>query len=292
MYNGPAAHLGMTYRIAGPSLTYTTTCSSSTVSIGEAARQIRHGYTDVMLAGGSEALFAFVSIKAWLALQVLAPARADNVAATCRPFSRDRNGTVLGEGAAFVVLEEYARAISRGAPIYAELAGYGVCNDSCHLTQPSVEGQARAMQLALDDAAIPPSAIDYINAHGTGTWLNDLTETQAIKAVFGSHSRALSVSSTKSMHGHLVGSAGALELVISALALNRQMIPPTANLDEPDPDCDLDYVPHVGRTARIRAVMSNSFAVGGTAAVLVLREPTAALTQIPGATNYRSDRRG
>ena len=213
MYNGPAAHLGMVYEIAGPSLTYTTTCSSSAVSIGEATRQIRHGYADVMLAGGAEALFAFVSIKAWLALQVLAPALEGNVAATCRPFSRDRNGTVLGDGAAFVVLEEYQRAIARGAHIYAELAGYGVCNDSSHMTQPSAAGQARAMRLALDDAQLPPSAIDYINAHGTGTQLNDVTETQAIKTVFGPHSRVLAVSSTKSMHGHLVGSAGALELV-------------------------------------------------------------------------------
>ena len=275
MYNGPAAHLGMTHEIAGPSLTYTTTCSSSAVSIGEAMRQIRHGYADVMLAGGAEALFAFVSIKAWQALQVLAPERADNVAATCRPFSRDRNGTVLGDGAAFVVLEEYQHAIARGAPIYAELAGYGICNDCSHMTQPSVAGQSRAMRLALEDAQLAPSSIDYINAHGTGTLLNDLTETQAIKAVFGAHSRALAVSSTKSMHGHLVGSAGALELVISTLALQRQMAPPTANLDEPDPECDLDYVPHVGRTARIRAAMSNSFAVGGTGAVLVVREPSA-----------------
>ena len=274
MYNGPAAHLGMAYKIAGPSLTYTTTCSSSAVSIGEAMRQIRHGYADVMLAGGAEALFAFVSIKAWQALQVLAPERADNVAATCRPFSRDRNGTVLGDGAAFVVLEEYQHAIARGAPIYAELAGYGICNDCSHMTQPSVAGQSRAMRLALEDAQLAPSSIDYINAHGTGTLLNDLTETQAIKAVFGAHSRALAVSSTKSMHGHLVGSAGALELVISTLALQRQMAPPTANLDEPDPECDLDYVPHVGRTARIRAAMSNSFAVGGTGAVLVVREPS------------------
>jgi 3-oxoacyl-(acyl-carrier-protein) synthase len=274
MYNGPAAHLGMAYQIAGPSLTYTTTCSSSAVSIGEAMRQIRHGYADVMLSGGAEALFAFVSIKAWLALQVLAPPREENVAASCRPFSRDRDGTVLGDGAAFLVLEEYDRALARGAHIYAELAGYGVCNDSSHMTQPSAAGQARAMQLALDDARLEPDAIDYINAHGTGTQLNDVTETQAIKTVFGPHSRALAVSSTKSMHGHLVGSAGALEMVISTLALNQQMVPPTAHLYEPDPVCDLDYVPHVGRKARVRAVMSNSFAVGGTAAVLIACEPT------------------
>jgi len=275
MYNGPAAQLGLRYGLAGPSLTYTTTCSSSAVSIGEAMRHIRHDYADVMVAGGAEALFAYVSIKAWLALQVLAPERTENLAATCRPFSRDRNGTVLGDGAAFVVLEEYERAVARGAPIYAELAGYGVCNDSSHMTQPSVEGQARAMRRALEDAKLAPEEIDYINAHGTGTQLNDLTETQAIKEVFGTRAHAIAVSSTKSMHGHLVGTAGALELVISTLAVKRQMVPPTAHLDDPDPACDLDYVPHLGRNARVRAAMSNSFAVGGTAGVLVLREMAA-----------------
>jgi len=273
MYNGPAAHLGMAYGIGGPSLTYTTTCSSSAVSIGEAMRHIRHGYADVMIAGGAEALFAFVSMKAWLALQVLAPERSEDIPATCRPFSRDRNGTVLGDGAAFVILEEYERAVARDAPIYAELVGYGVSNDSTHMTQPSVAGQSRAMRLALDDAQLGPNAIDYINAHGTGTQLNDLTETQAIENVFGLHARSLAVSSTKSMHGHLVGSAGALEFVISTLALKRQSVPPTANLDDPDPACSLDYVPHVGRGTRVRAAMSNSFAVGGTGAALVIREP-------------------
>jgi 3-oxoacyl-[acyl-carrier-protein] synthase II len=274
MYNGPTAQIGLLLGLGGPSLTYTTTCSSSTVSIGEAMRAIRHGYADAMIAGGCEALFAFVSIKAWLALQVLAPERIGSPEATCRPFSRDRNGTVLGDGAAFVVLEEIEHARARGARIYAELAGYGVCNDSTHMTQPSVEGQSRAMQLALADADLMPDDVDYINAHGTGTPLNDVTETQAIKNVFGKHARSLAVSSTKSMHGHLVGGAGALELAISALAIQRQAVPPTAHLDEPDPACDLDYVPHVGRETRVRAAMSNSFAVGGTAGALIVRSPT------------------
>jgi len=273
MYNGPAAQLALRYGLGGPNLTYTTTCSSSTVSIGESMRQIRHGYADVMLAGGAEALFAKVSIKAWLALQVLAPERADNPAATCRPFSLDRNGTVLGDGSAFVVLEAWDHAVARGAPILAEAAGYGVCNDPSHMTQPSAAAQARAMNLALADAALAPDAIDYINAHGTGTLLNDTTETKAIKEVFGAHARALAVSSTKSMHGHLVGAAGALEFVIGTLAIIRQEAPPTAHLDIPDPACDLDYVPKRGRATRIRAAMSNSFAVGGTAAVLVVRAP-------------------
>ena len=271
MYNGPAAHLGLTHKLAGPSLTYSTTCSSSAVSIGEAMRGIRHGYADVMLAGGAEACFTYVAMKAWQALQVLAPERTVNPAATCRPFSRDRNGTVLGEGAAFVVLEADDHARNRGANIYGEMAGYGVCNDPTHMTQPSVDGQSSAMRLALVDAQMAPEEIGYINAHGTGTPLNDLTETQAIKALFGERARSVLVSSTKSMHGHLVGAAGALELVISTLALKRQAVPPTANLDLPDPECDLDYVPHTGRDAVFGAAMSNSFAVGGTAAVLIVR---------------------
>ncbi|MCC7325394.1 MAG: beta-ketoacyl-[acyl-carrier-protein] synthase family protein [Burkholderiales bacterium] len=271
MYNGPTAQICMRYSLGGPSLTYSTTCSSSAVSIGESMRLIRHGYADVMIAGGAEALFAFVSIKAWQALQVLAPALSGNVGATCRPFSRDRNGTVLGDGAAFVILEDLDRARERGARIYAELAGYGVCNDAHHMTQPSAAEQGRAMRLALDDARMPPESIDYVNAHGTATALNDVAETRAIKETFGDHSRRLAVSSTKSMHGHLVGGSGALELVISTLALQRQWLPPTAHLDDPDPECDLDYVPHRGREAVVRAAMSNSFAVGGTAGVLVIR---------------------
>jgi 3-oxoacyl-[acyl-carrier-protein] synthase II len=276
MYNGPAAQIGLQHGLTGPSLTYTTTCSSSAISIGEAMRNIRHGYADVMLAGGSDALLTYGSVKAWQALQILAPERTDNPAATCRPFSRDRNGTVIGDGAAFVVLEEYDRAVRRGTHIYAELAGYGVSNDSSHMTQPSVAGQAHAMRLALVDSRIEPELIGYINAHGTATQLNDVTETRAIKEVFGDHARKLALSSTKSMHGHLVGTAGALELVISTVALQRQMVPPTAHLDEPDLECDLDYVPHVGRPAYVQAAMSNSFAFGGTTGVLVVREPTAA----------------
>lgn len=274
MYNGPSAQIGLQYGLGGPCLTYTTTCSSSAVSIGEAMRQIRHGYADVMIAGGSEALFAYVSLKAWSALQVLAPERPGNPSATCRPFSLDRNGTVLGDGAAFVVLEEYERAVARGAHIHAELAGYGVCNDSSHMTQPSVAGQARAMRLALEDAKLTPGGIDYVNAHGTGTQLNDAAETAALKKVFGKIAHSIAISSTKSMHGHLVGTAGALEIVISTLAIKHQHVPPTAHLDQPDPKCDLDYVPHVGRSTRVRAAMSNSFAVGGTAGVLVVREAT------------------
>lgn len=272
MYNGPAAQLGLRYGLRGPSLTYTTTCSSSAVSVGEAMKQVRHGYADVMVAGGAEALFAYVSIKAWQALQVLAPPRDGDISATCRPFSKDRNGTVLGDGAAFVVLEDFDRASRRGARIYAELAGYSVCNDPSHMTQPSTADQIRAMKLALEDAQISPESIDYINAHGTATQLNDVAETRAIKETFGQRAQNIAVSSTKSMHGHLVGAAGALELVVTILAIQRQVVPPTAHLDEPDRECDLDYVPKIGRNARVRAAITNSFAVGGTAGVLLVRQ--------------------
>jgi 3-oxoacyl-[acyl-carrier-protein] synthase II len=271
MYNGPAANIGLHFGLQGPNLTYTTTCSSSSVSIGESMRQIRHGYADVMIAGGSEALFAYVAIKAWQALQVLAPERSDDIAATCRPFSRDRQGTVLGDGAAFVVLEEHDRAVARGAHIYGELAGYGVCNDATHMTQPSERAQLQAMKLALDDAQLSPQDIDYINAHGTGTVLNDVSETRAIRQLFGGEADRLAISSTKSMHGHLVGAAGALELIVTTLAIHRNQVPPTAHLNDPDPKCDLDYVPHAGRDLRVRAAMSNSFAVGGTAGVLAVK---------------------
>jgi 3-oxoacyl-[acyl-carrier-protein] synthase II len=234
-------------------------------------RVIRHGYADVMLAGGAEAPFAYVSVRAWQALHVLAPPRVENVAATCRPFNKDRNGTVLGDGAAFVVLESFDHALKRGAKIYAELAGYGVCNDANHMTQPSVEGQVRAMGLAIADAEMSADDIDYVNAHGTGTPLNDVAETRAIRTVFGRHASKIAVSSTKSMHGHLVGAAGAFELAISTMAVANESVPPTAHLDEPDAECDLDYVPNFGRRMQVRAAISNSFAVGGTAGVLVIR---------------------
>lgn len=271
MYNAPAAQIALKYGLSGPSLTYSTTCSSSSISIGEAMRMIRHGYADLMIAGGTEAPFAYVSIKAWQALHVLAPTLYENISATCRPFCRSRNGTVLGDGAAFVVLEDFGHALQRGANIYAELAGYGVCNDTRHMTQPSIEGQVKAMELALADANMSPTTVEYINAHGTGTTLNDATETRAIRKTFGAHADKLAISSTKSMHGHLVGASGALELVISTMSIFRQRVPPTAHLEEADPECDLDYVPNIGREMRLHAAMSNSFAVGGTAGVLIVR---------------------
>jgi 3-oxoacyl-[acyl-carrier-protein] synthase II len=263
MNNAGAANIALQYGLAGPDLTYTCACASSAVSIGEAMRQIRHGYADIMIAGGAEAPLNFSMFKTWQAMKVLGT--------DCKPFSKDRNGLVLGEGAAMVVLEEREAAIKRGARIRCEIVGYGSSNDHTHITKPSVAGQAAAMQLALDDARLNADAIDYINAHGTGTVLNDATETAAIKKVFGERAYKVPVTSTKSMHGHLLGGAGALELVISILAMERSAVPPTANLDVPDPECDLDYVPNEGRTGvKIRAAMSNSFAFGGTNAVLIV----------------------
>lgn len=271
MYNAPAAQICLQHGIRGPSLTYSTTCSSSAVSLGEALKQIRHGYADVMIAGGAEAPFSFVSMKAWDALQVLAPADPQNVAATCKPFARNRNGTVLGEGAAFVILEELQHAVSRGAPIYGEFAGYGHTTDAAHLTQPSVDCQTETMAMAICDAGVEPADIGYINAHGTGTLLNDVSETHAIKRLLPMP-YDVPVSSTKSMHGHLVGAAGAIEFLITVLALKYHAVPPTANLVLQDPECDLDYVPNIGRAHVAGMALSNSFAVGGTAASLLVKQ--------------------
>jgi 3-oxoacyl-[acyl-carrier-protein] synthase II len=270
MNNAPAALIAIEHALGGPDLTYSCACSSSSVSIGEAYRQIRHGYADTMIAGGAEAPLTFGFFKAWEAMHILAMPDKENPAASCRPFSRNRTGLVLGEGAAMVVLEERELALRRNARIYGEVVGYGSSNDSRHITKPSVEGQAQAMRLALADAKRSPDDVDYINAHGTATVLNDVTETRAIKSVFGERAYAIPVSSTKSMHGHLLGGAGALEFVISLLAMTHNGVPPTANLSVPDPECDLDYVPDRGRTEQeIRCVMSNSFAFGGTNAVLL-----------------------
>ncbi len=273
MNNASAAHIAIQHGLGGPNLTYSCACSSSSVSIGEARRQIRHGYADVMIAGGAEAALTFGFFKAWEAMHILAVPDPSDPAASCRPFARNRSGLVLGEGAAMVVLEEREMAIQRGARIYAEIVGYGSSNDHLHITKPSVEGQAHAMELALADAGLAPAEVDYVNAHGTGTILNDVTETRAIKKVFGDRAYKVPVSSTKSMHGHLLGGAGALEFVISLLAMHYKGVPPTAHLDVPDPECDLDYAPGRGRSDQdVRCVMSNSFAFGGTNAVLIARQ--------------------
>ena len=270
MNNAPASWIALEHGLAGPNLTFSTACSSSAVALGEAARRIESGEMDVMIAGGAEAPLTLGCIKAWEALKTLATEDAADASASCKPFSRDRSGLVLAEGAAMVLLESREHARRRGARVLANLAGYGLCTDATHITRPSVEGQARAMQKALADAAIEPRDVGYVNAHGTGTQANDGVETAAMKQVFGEHARRIPASSTKSMHGHLLGAAGALELVASLLALTRGILPPTINLRVPDPECDLDYVPNTARTiAAPRAVMSNSFAFGGTNAVLI-----------------------
>jgi 3-oxoacyl-[acyl-carrier-protein] synthase II len=272
MSNAPAAWIALDHGLEGPSLTYSTACSSSAVAIGEAARRIASGETDVIVAGGAEAPLTFGTLKAWEALRTLAPEDPDGAGRSCRPFSRDRNGLVLGEGAAIVVLEDPARARARGAAILAEVVGYGLVTDTAHITRPSIEGQAEAMRCALADAGCGAADIGYINAHGTGTQANDGVETAAIKSVFGERARSIPVSSTKSMHGHLLGAAGALELAAAILALGRGVLPPTINLRVPDPECDLDYVPEKARAAPgLAMAMSNSFAFGGTNAVLVVR---------------------
>ena len=272
MANAPAAWIGLEHRLAGPNLTYSTACSSSAVAIGEAARRIARGEADAMIAGGAEAPLTFGTLKAWEALRTLAPADPADAAASCKPFSRDRAGLVLGEGAAMLVLEERDRAAARGARIRAEIAGYGLATDATHLTRPSIEGQAAAMRLALEDAGMAPEEIGYVNAHGTGTAANDAVETAAIKRALGAHARSVPVSSTKSMHGHLLGAAGALELAAAILAMESGVVPPTLNLRVPDPECDLDYVAEGARRGvRLGAAMSNSFAFGGTNVSLVAR---------------------
>lgn len=272
MANAPAAWIGIEYQLGGPNLTYSTACSSSAVAIGEAWRRVRDGECEVMLAGGSEAPLNFGTLKAWEALKTLAEEDPADAAASCKPFSLDRSGMVLGEGAAVLVLEDRERALARGARIRGEVIGYGLCTDHAHITRPSVDGQARAMAMALASADVETAAVGYINAHGTGTTANDATETAAIRQVFGAHANRLAVSSTKSMHGHLLGAAGAVECVATLLALERGILPPTINLRQRDPDCDLDYISDGARAVDdVRVAMSNAFAFGGTNAVLVLR---------------------
>jgi 3-oxoacyl-(acyl-carrier-protein) synthase len=272
MHNAPAAWIGIEHDLLGPNLTYSTACSSSAVAIGEASLRIARGDLDLALAGGAEAPLSFGSLKAWEALHTLAAIDAENASASCKPFAQDRSGMVLGEGAAMLLLEAWEHAIARGATMLGEIAGYGFANDAGHITRPSMEGQAAAMEAALFAAGIDRSMIDAINAHGTGTQANDGVETAAIKAVFGSRAERIPISATKAMHGHLLGAAGALECVLSLLALQREVALPTMHLRLPDPECDLDYVPNrVREGVAARTMISNSFAFGGANAVLVLR---------------------
>jgi len=272
MNNAAASWIGIEHKLQGPNLTYSTACSSSAVAIGEAARRIADGEVQLMIAGGAEAPLTFGTLMAWEALKTLAQEDTANPSASCKPFARDRTGLVLGEGAAILVLEDAAHARRRGARIHAEVAGYGLATDTEHITRPSVPGQAKAMALALAASGVAPSDVGYINAHGTGTQANDAVETAAIKEVFRDAARDCPISSTKSMHGHLLGAAGALEFIIAILAMQRCIVPPTAHLRLRDPECDLDYVAEgARRIEQPTAVMSNSFAFGGTNAVLIAR---------------------
>ncbi|HLK46694.1 MAG TPA: beta-ketoacyl-[acyl-carrier-protein] synthase family protein [Bryobacteraceae bacterium] len=265
MANAGASHISMEFGITGPSFTISTACSSAAHAIGQAYWMIRSGAAELAVTGGSEAPFSFGILKAWEAMRVVSPE-------TCRPFSKDRRGMILGEGAAMFVLEPLEAARARGAPIHAEIVGFGMSADAAHITQPSAEGAGRAMRAALRDASLAPEQIGYINAHGTATPANDVTEASAIRAVFGAQANGLPVSSTKSMHGHALGAAAALECLATVLALRDGVLPPTANFTEADPECDLDVIPNCARPTQVEYAISNSFAFGGLNAVLALRK--------------------
>jgi beta-ketoacyl-acyl-carrier-protein synthase II len=271
MHNAATSQMCMEFVAQGPSFTTATACSSSGHAIGEAYHLIKYGMADIMLAGGSEAPITYGMIRAWESVRVLATGNGDPSRA-CRPFSADREGFVMGEGAAMFLLEELEHAKKRGARILGEISGYGLSSDAGHITQPSVDGPARAVCMALEEARVAPDQVDYINAHGTGTRLNDITETQVIKKVFGEHAHKLAISSTKSMHGHTMGATGAIELAATTMAMECSVIPPTANYTRPDPECDLDYVPNQARERPVRVAVSNSFAFGGLNAVLLIRK--------------------
>jgi nodulation protein E len=264
MMNSPASHISILNGIKGPSYMIASACSASSHAIGAAFQMIRAGIVDAAVTGGAEAPLTRGGLKAWEALRVTAPDR-------CRPFSRNRLGLSLGEGAGILILENRDHAIARGATVLAEIIGASATSDACDIVAPDPTGLRIAMQRCLEDADLEPNMIGYINAHGTGTYANDPAETRAIREVFGGHADALAVSSTKSMHGHSLGATAALEAIATVIALNQGFLPPTIGLDEPDPDCDLDYVPNMARDASIEYALSNSFAFGGHNGVLALR---------------------
>ncbi len=264
MPSAAASQISMQCGITGPVFTVCSACSSAAHSIIQAALMIRSGLVDVAVAGGAEAPLSLVLLKSFEGLRALSND-------TCRPFSEDRSGLVLGEGSGVVVLESYEHAKRRGADIYAELAGFGMSSDAGHITAPDVDGISRAMHAALLDAGVATTEVDYINAHGTGTQVNDVTETAAINSVFGDHAAELAVSSTKSMHGHTLGAAGGLELVATVRAIRDRVVPPTVNFTKAGEGCNLDYVPNIARDMQIDVALSNSFAFGGLNAVLVVR---------------------
>ncbi|MER9426616.1 beta-ketoacyl-[acyl-carrier-protein] synthase family protein [Mesorhizobium sp. M0317] len=265
MPGAAAGQVSMSLGLRGPVFGVTSACSSANHAIACAVDQIRHGRADVMLAGGSEAPLIWGVLKAWEAIRVLSPD-------ACRPFSADRQGLSLGEGAGMAVLESYEHALARGATILAEIAGAGLSADASDIVAPTVEGPEAAMRACLADARLDAEDVDYLNAHGTGTKANDQIETAAIKRVFSQHAFSMSISSTKSMHAHCLGASGALELIACVMAIRESVVPPTANYRELDPDCDLDVTPNVARERKVRVALSNSFAFGGTNAVLAFRQ--------------------
>ena len=270
--NMPSGNISMDIGSRGPNLTFTTACAAGTHAVGEAYRHIQYGMSDIVLAGGTEAVICPLGLNGFSAMKALST-RNDDPAAASRPFDKNRDGFIMSEGAGILVLEDYEHARRRGATIIAEMAGYGLSSDAYHIAAPqeSGEGAARAMRSALEDSCLAPDDIDYINAHGTSTPLNDRCETRAVKTVFKEHAYRLAISSTKSMTGHMLGGAGGIEAVFTALSIRDQIAPPTVNLFEPSPECDLNYVPHKAREIEIKAALSNSFGFGGTNAVIVMK---------------------
>ena len=270
MNNAAGSNVAVKWGLRGPFANFSTACSSSAMAIGEAMHTIRAGRADAVVAGGSEALLTPTILAAWQALRTLSPADANDPAASCKPFDRRRGGLVLGEGAGALVLEEESHARARGARIHAFITGYGNSCDAVHMSKPDRDGQVRAMREALAESGLAPEAIGYINAHGTATVVGDVVECEAIKTVFGDAAMRIPVSSTKSMHGHLLGGAGALEMAAALMPFNDGVIPPTANLEQPDPACAVRHVPVKAERVEIpRAVMSNSFGFGGSNVVLI-----------------------
>jgi nodulation protein E len=264
MSNAVASHVSMEFGVTGATFTISTACSSANHAMGQAFWLVRQGTLDVAIAGGSEAPVSYGNLCAWETMRVVSPD-------TCRPFSKDRTGMILGEGGAMFVMEELEHAQARGAKIYAEIVGFGMSADAHHLTMPLAEGASKAMKLAIRDGGLAPEQVGYINAHGTATQANDPMETAAIRLTFGAHADKLAVSSTKSMTGHSLGAAGAIEAAATILGLHKKVLPPTANFNERDPECDLDVIPNESRPAEVEAAISNSFAFGGLNAVLAFK---------------------
>ncbi|MDB5295931.1 MAG: 3-oxoacyl-(acyl-carrier-protein) synthase [Phycisphaerales bacterium] len=273
MANAASGNVSILFRMNGPNTCVSTACATGSNAIGDAARLIQHDLADVMVAGGAEAALSALGMATFVAARALSTRNEEPTKAS-RPWDKDRDGFVQSEGAGVVILEEYEHAVKRGAKIYCEVVGYGMSGDGYHITAPDEQGRgaAQAMRLALKDAGVTPDVVDYINAHGTSTELGDLAETKALKTVLGDHAYKVAISSTKSQLGHSLGASGGVEAVIASLAVQRNLVPPTINLDNPSPDCDLDYTPHTPKDRKIEYAMSNSFGFGGHNATLLLKK--------------------